>query len=59
MKTIKIALGACGLIIMIGTRTHHMLVNPQLTEMQALTHYWPFWVLSGVLVIILIIGERH
>lgn len=34
---------AIGVIIIIATRLHHLMVNPHLTEAQALLFYWPLW----------------
>lgn len=42
----KLIPGALGVIIIIITRAHHISINTQLTEAQALIHYWNFWAIG-------------
>lgn len=36
-----------GIFIIVGTRAHHLVVNPLLTEAQALRFYFPLWLAAG------------
>jgi len=43
------AFSGVGLSVIISTQIHWMITNDQLTNMQALKHYWPFWLPAMVL----------
>ena len=41
-----------GLLIIVLCRGDHMVNHPELSEMQSLRHYLPWWVLSGAMILL-------
>lgn len=41
-----------GLVLLVLTRIHHLIINTHLTESQAFVYYLPFWIIGGILIVI-------
>ena len=38
----------------LAARLHHLLVRPELSEMEALRHYWPLWLYGFVSMMVVV-----
>jgi hypothetical protein len=50
-RIIGFGLLLASIVTVIGTRGHHMIINPSLTEAQALIFYLPWWLCAVGLVV--------
>lgn len=48
-KYVSITLAGAGFVLILITRLHQLIVNPRLTEAQALIYYLPFWIIAMVI----------